>query len=160
MINIETIKFIKLLDELAEMSSNGIESFEKANQDNHRDKIFYDEKSKDGKGGYRIVLDSFVRDDHHDIKSFYDSLSNEYDIKVIINEVGSPCVKIAFIKSEEEIVIENGVWYFVWFDKERNMITKEQMVRTINVMNPGEIDNCSFYIVMRIFNIGAVCIFF
>ena len=113
MINIETIKFIKLLDELAEMSSNGIESFEKANQDNHRDKIFYDEKSKDGKGGYRIVLDSFVRDDHHDIKSFYDSLSNEYDIKVIINEVGSPCVKIAFIKSEEEIVIENGVWYFV-----------------------------------------------
>ena len=120
MINIETIKFVRLLNELAEMSSNGIETFEKANQDNYREKIFYDEKSNDGRNGYRVVADACLVDDpkcyHHDIISYFDDISNEYDIKVIIDEDGIPYVNIAFIKSEEEIVIENGVWYFVWFD--------------------------------------------
>ena len=117
MINIETIKFVRLLNELAEMSSNGIETFEKANQDNYREKIFYDEKSNDGRNGYRVVADACLIDDpkcyHHDIISYFDDMSNEYDIKVIIDEDGIPYVNIAFIKSEEEIVIENGVWYFV-----------------------------------------------
>ena len=42
MINLETIKFVRMLEEFAELSKNGIEPFENATEGTCCDKIFYD----------------------------------------------------------------------------------------------------------------------
>ena len=75
MINVETIKFIKMLDRLANLEKDGIFEFKKATQNDVKSsKVFYDEKSKDSNGNYRVVMDMCVIDDpgciHHDIIKF------------------------------------------------------------------------------------------
>ena len=77
MINIETIKFRKMLDELAERSANGIEPFENATYESFDSKIFYDSKKLDEEG-YKVVADACLAFDHHDIVSYYDAHSFEY----------------------------------------------------------------------------------
>ena len=118
MINIETIEFIKLCDFLAELSKNGIEPFGNATQDTFRSKIFYDDRCADDAGYYKVVLDACIVDDpacfHHDIISYYDSTSKEYTVHVAFNEDDPvPYVLIRLTTSEKEIIIDEGVWYFV-----------------------------------------------
>ena len=114
MINLETIKFVKMLDELALLSANGIDAFENANIETFNTKIFYDESSFT-EDGYPVVLDACIVDDpkcyHHDIYSYYDDDSLEYKIRVVIDEV-SACVNVTLLISEDIVVIENGKWYF------------------------------------------------
>ena len=114
MINIETIRFIQMLDELAILSSKGVEPFENAKEDTWRDKIYYDAEAPD-KDGYRIVLDACVVDDpqcyHHDIISYYDSGNLEYQIRVIVDDEGAYIV-VQMLISEDTIVVENGAWHF------------------------------------------------
>ncbi len=105
MINIETIKFVRMLNELAERSENGIVSFQYATDETRYDKVYYDEKSG------RIVLDACLVANHHDIVSFYDSVSKEYTMRVITEE--EPYVLVELYSSKEQIVIQNGQWYFV-----------------------------------------------
>jgi transcriptional regulator with XRE-family HTH domain len=115
MINIETMKFIKLLDKLAELSLNGIESFDDANESTYRTKIFYDPIVAQDEKGYKVVADACVIDDpmcyHHDIISYYDRDSFEYTIRVMIDEDGA-YIKVELLKYEDIIIIENGNWYF------------------------------------------------
>lgn len=115
MINLETIKFVKMLDELATLSQNGIEPFENATEESFRQKVFYDVGELEEKGGYKIVLDACIVDDpqcyHHDIISYYDDHNLEYKIRVIIDE-DSAYIEVRLLVSEEIIVIENGKWYF------------------------------------------------
>ena len=117
MINVETIKFIKMLDALAELSKNGIEPFEKANESTWRNKIFYDTRKPATEEGYKVVLDACIIDDphcyHHDIISYYDSDSFEYTIGVIIDEEGNPYVKVKLLLSGYTIVIAYGDWHIV-----------------------------------------------
>ena len=116
MINVETIKFIKMLDELAQLSLKGVVPFEKATKETCGEKIFYDTKTVDGEAGYRIVLDACVIDDpqcyHRDIISYYDSDSMEYTARVMIDEESNPYVSVELLISGDTIVIENGSWYF------------------------------------------------
>ena len=118
MINVETIKFIKMLDELAFLSKNGIAPFDEANEKNINKKIFYDHNSKDENGGYPIILDSCVLDDtncyHHDIISYYDSNTLEYQIRAIsvIDDKDDMYIHVKLLNSEETIIIKNGIWYF------------------------------------------------
>ena len=123
MINIETMKFIKLLDELAEFTKNGISPFSEATEETYQTQIFYDEKRLEGERGYRVVLDACILDDpdciHHDIISYYDSHSLEYKIRVKFDEdieedEDEPFVyvEVELAISEDIIVIENGRWYF------------------------------------------------
>ena len=113
MINVETIKFMKMLDELAMHSLGGVESFEKATRDNFETKVFYDQTALDDEG-YRVVLDARLIEDpyHHDIFSYYDSGTNEYKIRAVADENGEMFINIIFLLSEECIVVENGTWYF------------------------------------------------
>ena len=115
MINLETIKFVKMLDELAALSQNGIEPFKNATEESFRQKVFYDVGELEEKGGYKIVLDACIVDDpqcyHHDIISYYDDHNLEYKIRVIIDE-DSAYIEVRLLVSEEIIVIENGKWYF------------------------------------------------
>ena len=116
MINVETIKFVRMLNELAELTKKGIVPFEEANQENRNDKVFYDSKAIDGEEGYKVVLDACIVDDpqwyHHDIISYYDSHSLEYQVRVIIDEESMPYISVKLIISGDIIVIENGSWYF------------------------------------------------
>ena len=113
MINIETIKFMRMLDELAELSLEGIEPFDNATPSTWGSKIFYDTSAEFDGGGYKMVLEAWVSKDHHDIISYYDDNGSfEYTIKVIVDEEGIPYVDIKLLISDSEIVIERGRWYF------------------------------------------------
>ena len=115
MINVETIKFVRLLDELAELSRQGIEPFENANETTFGEKIFYDNRVSDEDGGYKVVLDACILDDpecyHHDIVSYYADDSLEYKVKVNVDEE-SAYVTVKLLISEDLIIIEDGAWYF------------------------------------------------
>lgn len=69
--DIEILKFIKMLDELAKKSKNGIKSFNEVTIDNFENYIFYDPKSENN-GIFKIVLDACLIE-HHDIVSYYDN---------------------------------------------------------------------------------------
>lgn len=114
MINVETIKFVQMLDELAVLSKNGILPFENAKEGELHKKVYYDSRIEDEQGNYKVVLDACVVDDpqcyHHDIISYYDSL--EYNVRVVIDKESEPYISVKLLISEEIIVIENGTWYF------------------------------------------------
>ncbi len=112
MINIETLKFQNMLNNLAELAENGIEEFDLANIENFRTKVFYDNK-KSINGEYRIVCDACLYEDHHDIVAYYDSDTNEYSIRAVFDEeYNIPYIVVRMELCDDEIVIENGKWYF------------------------------------------------
>lgn len=117
MINIETIKFMKMLDKLAAMTVNGFEPFSKATADSIGEKIFYDEKKPDENGFFPIVLDACIVDDpeclHHDIVSYYDSDSGEYTVRVELEEDMPPSIVVDLLLSEAQIAVYEGRWHFV-----------------------------------------------
>lgn len=113
MINVETIKFYKMLDELAKLTNSGFDDFANADQDTKHSKVFYDKENPNDEGFYPIVLDSCVDDYHHDAISYYDSSSEEYNIHVVLEEDEDPYILVTLLLSQEQIVIEDGKWYFV-----------------------------------------------
>ena len=113
MINLETIKFVKMLDELAELAKNGIEPFENATHESFRSKIYYDPCEINEIEGFPIVLDACIDDRiHHDIVSYYGGRSREYAVRVRTDADGSLYIQVTLLVSEEIIIIENGEWYF------------------------------------------------
>lgn len=117
MINVETIKFIKMLDELAELVGNGIEEFGEATETTFRTKIFYDKKTADEKGNFNIVLNAYLIDDtdcyHHDAISYYGYDSNEYKVQVAFDENdGEPYVFVKLLENDELIIVDTTHWYF------------------------------------------------
>ena len=116
MINLETIKFIKEMDRLAELTFNGIEPFGNATQDTFDSKLYYDERIIDGENGHMVVADACVVDApdcyHHDIISYYGCDILEYKVRVINDEDDGPYVMVEFVINDDIIVIENGRWYF------------------------------------------------
>ena len=116
MINIETIKFMKMLGDIAEQTLVGIQEFSKATSESYHEQIFYDLSKKDDKGRYKVVLDACVIDDkdcyHHDVISYYDDVFGDYIVRVEIDEENKPFVIVSLLGSEEEIIIEDGKWYF------------------------------------------------
>lgn len=118
MINVETIKFLKMLDELVELVKNGIEEFGKANEATFGTKIFYDKRTKDSNGNYSIVRDAEILDDedcyHHDVIAYFGCDTNEYKVQVAFDEdLNEPYVLVTLIESDEQIVVEDQHWYFV-----------------------------------------------
>ena len=113
MINVETIKFVNMLNELAELSANGIEGFSRATSETIHTKLFYDDISSDENRLFRIVLDACIINEHHDITAYYDSYTNEYTIRAVVDEGFEPYIIVHLSESGEEIEIENGSWNFV-----------------------------------------------
>ena len=119
MINIETIKFVKMLDELAELTLGGIEEFSKATPENCLGKVFYDENAMDEKGQYRVVRYSLVTDDHHDVICYCDSDTDEYTVRVVFPDDGPqfqddnpPFIEVRFAFDKTVIFVEDGEWHF------------------------------------------------
>ena len=120
MINVETIRFMRMLDELAELTKEGIDDFANATEENVHSKVFYDPETIDEEGRYRVVWGTCVIDEpgceHHDVYSYYDSYVEDgtYDVKVVFDEeVNDYYVLVTFPNLYDEIVIEDGKWMFV-----------------------------------------------
>lgn len=118
MINIETIKFVKMLDRLAKLIKGGIFEFEQATQDNiNSSKVFYDQEAQDSDGNYKVVLDMCIIDGpectHHDAVSYYDSCTEEFNVRAVTSEDDTYII-VKFLNSENQIVIKDGRWYFTW----------------------------------------------
>ena len=115
MINIPTLKMMSLLNDLAEMSNDGIIPFSKV-KEAVGDPIVYDDSESDDIG-FRVVLDKCVEEEHSDIISYYDEypgIAGEFKIRVSEQgvEENAPFVLVTFPDNASEIVIENGKWYF------------------------------------------------
>lgn len=116
MINVETIKLVSMLNELAELTKGGIFEFKKATQDDSNySKVFYDQETQDSDGNCKVVLDMCIVDNpectHHDAVSYYDSCTEEFTVRAVINE-NEPYIVVKFLNSEDQIVVEDGRWYF------------------------------------------------
>lgn len=108
MINVETIKFIEMIKELAKKSANGIKDFSEAIQGSEESYAYFDRNND-----YRIVLDSCVDEYHHDAVSYYDDFSFEYTVRAVEDEGNCGYyILIHLLTSETDIIIENGNWYF------------------------------------------------
>mgnify|MGYP007100872873 CR=1 FL=1 len=93
----ETIKFISLLNELAEKTKNGYIPFSKATSENI-DCILYDE-TETYSNGYPIILDTCMDEIHHDI---------------IDTEDDEPFINITSKYDKDvNIVVESGRWYTI-----------------------------------------------
>ena len=112
MINVETIKFIRMLDKLADLTKNGFAPFADAAEDNHFEKVFNDESKPDENGAFPIALDVCINEEHHDIISYYDSDSNEYTARVYLEDGEDPSIEVRLLLSDEVVVIHDGKWYF------------------------------------------------
>ena len=119
MINVETVKFVKMLEELAELMEGGIAEFAEATETNRHEKLFYDASTRDEKGRCRIVLDSCVVDDpecrHHDVVSYYeDYINGKYTVRAVLEgeDADAPYLEVRVDQNEELIIVEPGHWYF------------------------------------------------
>lgn len=116
MVNIETVKFIKAVEELAQLSNNGIKPFTEATLENRNDFVFYDKNKKNINGSYKICLDMCLAENHHDVISYYEDYKgisnsiNEFIYGVIIDDDGNKYIEIK-LNDDEYIIVEDGKWY-------------------------------------------------
>lgn len=115
MINIETIKFIAFLNDMAEKTKEGFYPFSTVIE---KKGILYNDEEK-YKKGHKIIADYLVACDHHDIISTYTDVYERYGITiVVITEIEGdddidPYIEITFDYCNECIIIEDGRWHFV-----------------------------------------------
>lgn len=116
MINTDTIRFMKTLDDLAQKTIVGIEQFDPGMTPSLFDKLLtYDDESYDRMtGGYKLVKSAIVQDSHSDaqhleITQHYED-TDDYSIRVRFDD-DEPYVSVT-LKDGGIITIENGEWYF------------------------------------------------
>lgn len=109
----ETIKFISLLNELAEKTQNGYIPFSKATSENI-DCILYDE-TETYSNGYPIILDTCMDEIHHDIIDTYNEIYDPEGIVIrLVIEDGEPFINITSKYDKDvNIVVESGRWYTI-----------------------------------------------
>lgn len=115
MINVETIKFINLMNELAQRSANGIDDFANATEETYSHngtptKIWFDQEASEEEGEFSVVLDACVCEGHHDAICYYGN--GEYTVRVVDDGEGSLYVRVHLLGSNEMIHIHDGEWYF------------------------------------------------
>ena len=130
MVNVETLKFQKMLDELAEKTTYGYKEWSKIPTPSFED--FQNPKYKNFQGVMydknnenRIILDACLFPEHHDIRAYYDDIYTDCIFQVMNKDICKDYeddeifIQIKIKKNlydEEEsyeyIVIENGRWYF------------------------------------------------
>ena len=107
----ETIRFISVLNQLAEKTKNGYIPFSQATAED-TNCIMYDDTTKYS-NGYPIILDAFIDENHHDIIDTYNNIYAQKGIiirLVIVDE--EPFVNITSEYNQNiDIVIEGGKWY-------------------------------------------------
>lgn len=111
-IDTNTVKFISLLNQLAEKSKNGIKSILEV-QENNADCIVYD-ISKKISNGYPVVAPNYLIDDmYREVTYTHTKMYDEEGlIMVAMVDEENPYISVTS-KTEPffNIVIENGKWY-------------------------------------------------
>ena len=115
MINLETVQFIAMLNELVEKEKAGIKEFKDATAKDKDDCIFYDatacSRRDDGALMYQVVLASCIDENHHDIIAYYSN--HDYDVHVV-NDGESIWLEVHVLAEDEYIEFGgNSGWYFV-----------------------------------------------
>ena len=86
MINIETVAFMDLVDDLQKKAKGGFDEFSNATSENFDSKLFYDLRVPAGENTYRVVQDVCLVDEpeyyHHDAISHYGDHDDEFDIYI------------------------------------------------------------------------------
>lgn len=102
-IDMQTIAFMKEIEELKEKTKNGIKNFKEATVDNFENYVFFiREKENDT---YKIVLDACLQLGHHDAYSYYNGWY------VVEDEENN--LYVMYEQDDTIVVIENGKWYLV-----------------------------------------------
>lgn len=109
--DLETIKFIALLNDLAEKTKNGYIPFSKATTKN-KNCILYDDESTYS-NGHPIVCDTCIDEIHHDIVDTYNEIYDPEGIVIrLVIEDDEAFINITCIYDESiDIVVDNGKWY-------------------------------------------------
>lgn len=109
----ETIKFISLLNQLAEKSKNGYIPFLKATAKN-KNCILYDDESTYS-NGHPIVCDTCIDEIHHDIIDTYNEIYDPEGIVIrLVIEGEESFINITCkYDTSINIVVDNGTWYTV-----------------------------------------------
>ena len=109
-INVNTLRCLSMVNELAELIPNGIKPFSECNIKNKHNHIFY----YDDNGEYKIVLDSCVDEQHHDIISNYDDYCNHTCEVRVMDPDDEPYIAISFLHEDDTLIIEpDGTWHMV-----------------------------------------------
>lgn len=118
MIDVKTLKLIKIIDELKELSKNGIKPFSECTEENDGQYVFYDENALNPDETHKICLDTIVCEEHHDVICYYEdyagdtySLRDECYIGVVTTEE-EPFINI-HLKDGHDIIIYDGNWEII-----------------------------------------------
>ena len=116
MVNVQTIKFMKMLDELAALSENGFVDWETLNHSKESgipdNKILYSSKHVTPSGYYKVICDVTWDAGEWDIVGFYDNIEFDSNVEIGVNTEEPMSIDIKFINEREYITIMNGEWYF------------------------------------------------
>ena len=108
MIDFTTLILISTLNELAEMTKNGIYHFYLATKE-QEDAVLYDDENDKNP----VLADYLIDEEHHDMISTYSQLfENEgVNINVVVEAKDNSYINVTFRDIEMSIVIEKGKWY-------------------------------------------------
>lgn len=113
MINTETIKFISLLNELAEKSKNGLYPFSEATSE-QKDGLLYDDKTLFN-DLYPLITDYLIDSQHHDIISTYTHMYDADNIIIGVKVGDDTKEAYVLVTSRDDadfcVVIHDGRWY-------------------------------------------------
>lgn len=114
-INMETLKALEMIEELARKSKNGIKPFSEVTKETKDEFIFYDDKYKEKENGYPIacmIIADEGDENIHSISTYdhYVITDRDYTVRVKEDEDGRKYVE--FRKHSRIIIIEDGRWYF------------------------------------------------
>lgn len=139
MIDFNTLRFLEILNTLAEKTKTGIVPFSKVHSDYYDEDgnyvnayacinnkmidcdncIIYDDKhettdmifKETGCRAYPVISIACVAVDHHDIVSLYSDTYN-CDVEVVISKTEKPYIRVQGDDMDDCICIEDGKWYF------------------------------------------------
>ncbi|MBQ0071119.1 MAG: hypothetical protein KBS81_04580 [Spirochaetales bacterium] len=112
-IDIKTLKLVRVLDELALLSEEGIDEFCEADEDSICEQLYYDEQNPDADGLYPVVRDyNDENPDELEIVSYYGEGQDDYKVRAVVEE-DLTYILVTFSDSDEQIAIEDGVWDFL-----------------------------------------------
>ncbi len=109
MINLDTVYFISMLNELAELSLSGFKPFSEATRENINDCIFYTDDIVD-EDLHPIVRNHLINEHHHDVIDVYGCETEQYVIGVVLGG-DKPYIEARFNDAEEYYMISEGRWW-------------------------------------------------
>lgn len=109
-INWQSIKLMKTMDELAELTEAGFREFDKATWED-KDVFVLVDREKADEHGAPIVLDSLIDELHHDAISYFDSLFDDVIFRVV-DQGDESFIIVRSLCSNDEVCIDRGRWYF------------------------------------------------